>query len=220
MVFVAFKTLSEHEFNTISKSFTPIISGQGQGEINIFRRHRPVQNTRGHGLMSILGQIGRKALPFIKEFFLPSAKELGKNVLSDVIAGKSFKSSLKTRGKESLKDVGRRIVKGTSSSSKRRIASILKRKKRLGINRLRRSRRHKGKGRRRGRRTTKNGEKNGKNLSKKKKNKKKKYGQGRRKADRSGRKNKRRISRSKKSLMGKARCSRRRAPSCAKDIFS
>merc|ERR1712239_83021 len=98
------------------------------------------------------------ALPFIKEHFLPSAKELGKNVLSDVIAGKSFKSSLKTRGKQSLKDVGRRIVKGTSS--KRRVASILKRKKRLGINRLRR-RRRKGKGR-------KNGKKK-KNLSKKKK---------------------------------------------------
>ena len=207
MVFIGFKTLSEHEFNTISKSFTPIISGQGQGEINIFRRHRP--NTRGHGLMSILGQIGRKALPFIKEFFLPSAKELGKNVLSDVIAGKSFKSSLKTRGKQSLKDVGRRIVKG--SSSKRRLASILKRKKRLGINRLRR-RRRKGKGR-------KNGKNKKKNLSKKKKNKKKKYGQGRRKGNSSGRKTKRRISRSKKSLMGKAKCSRRRSPSCPRDIF-
>merc|ERR1711895_47906 len=104
--------------------------------------------------------------PFIKEFFLPSAKELGKNVLSVVIAGKSFKSSLKTRGKQSLKDVGRRIVKGTSS--KKRLASKLKRKKRLAINRLRRRRRRgKGKGRKNG--------KNKKNLSKKKKNKKKKY---------------------------------------------
>ena len=156
MVFVAFKPLSEHEFNTLSKSYTPIITGQGQGEINIFRRYRPVQNTRGHGLMSILGQIGRKALPFIKEYFLPSAKELGKNVLSDVIAGKSFKSSLKTRGKQSLKDVGQRIVKG--SSSKRRMASLLKRKKRLAINRLRRHRRRKvkGKGIKRRRRKTKN----------------------------------------------------------------
>ena len=212
MVFIGFKTLSEHEFNTISKSFTPIISGQGQGEINIFRRHRRLRNTRGHGLMSILGQIGRKALPFIKEYFLPSAKELGKNVLSDVIAGKSFKSSLKTRGKQSLKDVGRRIVKGTSS--KRRVASILKRKKRLGVNRLRRRRRRGGPRKGKGMRKKKN-------LSKKKKNKKKKYGQGRRKgAKGSARKTKRRISRSKKSLMGKAKCSRRRSPSCPKDIFS
>ena len=216
MVFVAFKPLSEHEFNTLSKSYTPIITGQGQGEINIFRRYRPVQNTRGHGLMSILGQIGRKALPFIKEYFLPSAKELGKNVLSDVIAGKSFKSSLKTRGKQSLKDVGQRIVKG--SSSKRRMASLLKRKKRLAINRLRRHRRRKvkGKGIKRRRKT--------KNLKKNKKNKKNTArGQGRHKPNRSAkrrRKTKRRISRTKKSLMGKAKCSRRRSPSCPKDIFS
>merc|ERR1711872_1175931 len=151
------------EFNTLSKSYTPIITGQGQGEINIFRRYRPVRNTWGHGLMSILGQIGRKALPFIKEYFLPSAKELGKNVLSDVIAGKSFKSSLKTRGKQSLKDVGQRIVKG--SSSKRRMASLLKRKKRLAINRLRRRRRRKvkGKGIKRRRRKTKNLKKKEKN---------------------------------------------------------
>ena len=216
MVFVAFKPLSEHEFNTLSKSYTPIITGQGQGEINIFRRYRPVQNTRGHGLMSILGQIGRKALPFIKEYFLPSAKELGKNVLSDVIAGKSFKSSLKTRGKQSLKDVGQRIVKG--SSSKRRMASLLKRKKRLAINRLRRHRRRKvkGKGIKRRRKT--------KNLKKNKKNKKNTArGQGRHKPNHSAkrrRKTKRRISRTKKSLMGKAKCSRRRSPSCPKDIFS
>ena len=214
MVFVAFKPLSEHEFNTLSKSYTPIITGQGQGEINIFRRYRPVRNTRGHGLMSILGQIGRKALPFIKEYFLPSAKELGKNVLSDVIAGKSFKSSLKTRGKQSLKDVGQRIVKG--SSSKRRMASLLKRKKRLAINRLRRHRRRKvkGKGIKRRRRKTKNLKKNKKNTAR---------GHGRHKSNRSAkrrRKTKRRISRSKKSLMGKAKCSRRRSPSCPKDIFS
>merc|ERR1711989_166059 len=132
--------------------------------------------------MSILGQIGRKALPFIKEYFLPSAKELGKNVLSDVIAGKSFKSSLKTRGKQSLKDVGRRIVKGTSS--KRRVATILKRKKILGINRLRR-RRRKGRGRT-------NGKNKKKILAKRKKIRKKKYGQGRRKGNSSGRKTKRR----------------------------
>ena len=212
MVFVAFKPLSEHEFNTLSKSYTPIITGQGQGEINIFRRYRPVRNTRGHGLMSILGQIGRKALPFIKEYFLPSAKELGKNVLSDVIAGKSFKSSLKTRGKQSLKDVGQRIVKG--SSSKRRMASLLKRKKRLAINRLRRRRKVKGKGIKRRRRKTKNLKKNKKNTAR---------GHGRHKSNRSAkrrRKTKRRISRSKKSLMGKAKCSRRRSPSCPKDIFS
>ena len=66
MVIIAFKTLSEQEFNSISNSFSPIISGQGQGDINIFRRYRANRLTRGRGLLSILGQIGRRALPFLK----------------------------------------------------------------------------------------------------------------------------------------------------------
>ena len=78
MVVIAFKTLSEQEFNAISNSFSPIISGQGQGDINIFRRFRSNRLSRGRGLLSILSQIGRKALPFLKEWVLPSAKKYGK----------------------------------------------------------------------------------------------------------------------------------------------
>ena len=111
MVLIAFKTLSEQEFNSISNSFSPIISGHGQGDINVFRRYKPNRVTRGQGLLSILSQIGKRALPFLKEWVLPSAKEYGKNVLSDVIGGKTLKSSLKSRGKESLQNLGQRIVK-------------------------------------------------------------------------------------------------------------
>ena len=143
MVLIAFKTLSEQEFNSISNSFSPIISGQGQGDINIFRRNRHNGLARGHGLLSILSQIGRKALPFLKEWVLPSAKEYGKNVLSDVISGKTLKSSLKTRGKESLQNIGQRFMKG--QGSKRRKLSALMRKKKLALKRLRHAA-HKGKG--------------------------------------------------------------------------
>ena len=108
MVLIAFKTLSEQEFNSISNSFSPIISGHGQGDINVFRRYKPNRVTRGQGLLSILSQIGKRALPFLKEWVLPSAKEYGKNVLTDVISGKTLKSSLKSRGKESLQNIGKK----------------------------------------------------------------------------------------------------------------
>ena len=143
MVLIAFKTLSEQEFNSISNSFSPIISGHGQGDINIFRRNRHNGLARGQGLLSILSQIGRKALPFLKEWVLPSAKEYGKNVLSDVVGGKTLKSSLKTRGKESLQNIGQRFMKG--QGSKRRKLSALMRKKKLALKRLRHAA-HKGKG--------------------------------------------------------------------------
>merc|ERR1712215_361703 len=86
----------------------------------------------------ILSQIGKRALPFLKEWVLPSAKEYGKNVLTDVISGKTLKSSLKSRGKESLQNIGKKIM---GSGSRKRKASTLKRKK---LKRLRRTT-HKGK---------------------------------------------------------------------------
>ena len=130
MVIIAFKTLSEQDFNALSNSFSPIISGQGQGDINIFRRYRNNKLSRGRGLWSILSQVGRKALPFLRKWVLPSAKEYGKNVLSDDMAGRVLKSSLKTRGKESLKKIGSRIVKGKGSKKRRkRLSTLMKRKK-------------------------------------------------------------------------------------------
>ena len=210
MVLIAFKTLSEQEFNSISNSFSPIISGQGQGDINIFRRYRPNRLTRGQGLLSILSQIGKRALPFLKEWVLPSAKEYGKNFLSDVIGGKTFKSSLKSRGKESLQNLRQRIVKGRGSKKR---MTLMRRKKR-GLKRLRRT-------------TNKGGERLKKNSMKKEYLKRKKILWGSkkrtpRKIGGSGRKNKRikKVARSKRSLMRKSSCSRKKTSSCPKDIFS
>merc|ERR1712055_178759 len=123
----------------------PIISGEGQGDINIFRRYRNNKLSRGRGLWSILSQVGRRALPFLKEWVLPSAREYGKNVLSDVMAGRALKSSLKTRGKESLKNIGSRIVTGKGSKKRRKRLSALMKRKKLSLKR-RRHRIQKGKG--------------------------------------------------------------------------
>ena len=119
MVLIAFKTFNEQEFNSISNFFSPIISGQGQGDINIFRRYRPNTLTRGQEILSILSQIGKRSLPFLKEWILPSAREYGKNVLADVIGGKSLKSSLKSGGKKSLKNLSHRIVRGRGSKKRK-----------------------------------------------------------------------------------------------------
>ena len=145
MVIIAIKTLSEQDFNALSNSFSPIISGEGQGDINIFRRYRNNKLSRGRGLWSILSQVGRRALPFLKEWVLPSAREYGKNVFSDVMAGRALKSSLKTRGKESLKNIGSRIVTGKGSKKRRKRLSALMKRKKLSLKRRRRIIR-KGKG--------------------------------------------------------------------------
>ena len=58
---------------------------------------------RGHGLGSILGGLFRRALPFLSS----GAKILGQqamNVASDMIDGKAFQDSAKSRLKEGIKN--------------------------------------------------------------------------------------------------------------------
>ena len=72
---------------------------QSGGEVPVFYGAR---TQRGHGLGSILGGLFRRALPFVSS----GAKILGQqatNVISDMIDGKSFQDSAKSRLKEDIK---------------------------------------------------------------------------------------------------------------------
>ena len=72
---------------------------QNGGEVPVFYGAR---TQRGHGLGSILGGLFRRALPFLSS----GAKILGQqamNVASDMIDGKSFQDSAKSRLKEGIK---------------------------------------------------------------------------------------------------------------------
>ena len=72
---------------------------QSGGEVPVFYGAR---TQRGHGLGSILGGLFRRALPFLSS----GAKILGQqamNVASDMIDGKSFQDSAKSRLKEGIK---------------------------------------------------------------------------------------------------------------------
>ena len=107
MVLTPFIPLSQNEFEILIRNQNRLlVSGQGHSDINIFRRYRPT--IRGQGVLSFLSKYGRYALPFFKKFIMPSAKDFSKNVASDMIGGSSLKSSLKNRGKQSLKDIGKK----------------------------------------------------------------------------------------------------------------
>ena len=112
---VKHNTLSEKEFLHLLKSgsvggFDGVVTrANGLEDINIFRRHGVA---RGSGWFSnIFSKYGPKVLPFLKKYIFPSAKQFGKDVISDMVSGDtSLKQSLKNRGKESLKNVGKNIV--------------------------------------------------------------------------------------------------------------
>ena len=72
---------------------------QSGGEVPVFYS---ASTQRGHGLGSILGELFRRGLPFLSS----GAKILGQqamNVASDMIDGKSFQDSAKSRLKEGIK---------------------------------------------------------------------------------------------------------------------
>ena len=87
----------------------------------------------------------QKGLTILKRMGATVGDTVRKKVLSDVMACRALKSSLKTRGKESLKNIGRRIVTGKGSKKRRKRLSTLMKRKKLSLRRRRR-RIRKGKG--------------------------------------------------------------------------
>lgn len=88
-----------------ARPISPLYTQYG-GTMNVFRGRR---SQRGHGIGGVLKGLFRSAMPLIKK----GAKSLGKialetgvQVANDVMSGKKFKSSLKTRGKQA----GRKLI--------------------------------------------------------------------------------------------------------------
>lgn len=85
--------------------------GGGTDDIRIFNSSR--RYTRGGGIFSFLSGIARRAAPFIMRTLAPAALSLGQNVLDDINNDKqTFKQSLKKRGIETLKGVGKQMIGG------------------------------------------------------------------------------------------------------------
>ena len=144
---VGYKPLDERAFlerlkYDVDDSLT---MGNGLGDINIFRKHKL---HRGTGLFSdIVLKYGKKILPYLQKYLWPAAKQFGQNVARDVMSGdETLKKSLKRRGKQSLANIGSKILSGEGKRSrkllKRRAKTKLqKRKKKTKAGRKKNTRR-------------------------------------------------------------------------------
>jgi len=93
--------------------------GGGLDDIQTFKS--PVIYQRGAGILSILGGIARKAIPFIVRNVLPPALNMGSRVLDDVSSGKKkIRESLREHGLAALSDVGNRVMRGGQRKTKRK----------------------------------------------------------------------------------------------------
>ena len=102
---------TRHEFDFLFLEHHPRVGG-GLDDISIFIPPPTQRSRRGGGLFSTLGGLAKKALPFLWRSVAPEAARLGRDVLGDVLEGKKFRESLKTRGVSALKNVGSRLVRG------------------------------------------------------------------------------------------------------------
>ena len=108
---VAYTPLDEKEFqNSIHYAGNHISIGNGPGDITIFRKYKL---NKGHGaITNAILKHGKRILPYLKQYLWPTAKQFGKDVAMDMLSGETtLKNSLKKRGKQSIRDVGKRYLK-------------------------------------------------------------------------------------------------------------
>jgi len=92
---------------------------------------------RGHGIGSVLGSLGRIALPFLKgigSYLGRRALSTGVDIGTDLLSGKSFKQSAKTRLSEGARgivgDVVNKLQSGSGRKRKRQTKKECKKGKR------------------------------------------------------------------------------------------
>ena len=126
MVKIALKVLSEQEFvDILNNQFNGLLNGGSLEDIDIFRVPRR-HSLHGSGFLDIISSIGKFVLPAVKRLIVPTAAEFAHGVIDDFAQGKSIKSSMKTRGKEGLKKIGSKILRG-KGIVKRRVKKNVKR---------------------------------------------------------------------------------------------
>lgn len=103
------------------------VRGGGLGDIRVFTPPPITQRgKRGGGIFTLLSGLAKRAVPFIMRTIAPEAIQMGKALVGDLMEGRRVRESLKSRGKQALKGVGRRMVGG---GSRKKIRKVTKRKK-------------------------------------------------------------------------------------------
>ena len=128
---VAYITPTVRDFEIILSN--GISRGGKLSDIRYLRNPQIYQ--RGSGILSFLGGLARKTIPFLMEHILPEAGNLYRNVGRDLNDGRSIRSAMKKHGIRALKNVGKRVLGGKKKKKKGKISKkpVKKRTKRPAI---------------------------------------------------------------------------------------
>ena len=112
---VAYITPSVRDFEIILSD--GLIRGGKLSDIRYLRNPRVYQ--RGSGILSFLGGLARKTIPFLLQHILPEAGNLYRNVSRYLNEGKSARTAMKKHGINALKNVGKRVLGGKKRKNSR-----------------------------------------------------------------------------------------------------
>ena len=103
---VAYIAPSTHHFDEVFGEYN---RGGGLSDIKIYKNS---YNKRGGSLFGVLGRSFKSAIPFIKSLILPEIGNFTKNLMDDISQNISPKQSIKSNLKKSVKNVGKKIIRG------------------------------------------------------------------------------------------------------------
>lgn len=102
------------------------------GALHEIQVYKPPYYNRGAGLFSVLSNIVRGSIPFLKSIILPEFGSFTKNVTSDVSNGIPLKESVKDNMGKSIRNIGRRVVnRGGGKRKKKNKTRALPRRKKM-----------------------------------------------------------------------------------------
>ena len=120
---VAFLPPSEEEFLRLFANNG--LKGAGFSDIRTPQFYPPNRShQRGAGFFSTLANIAKSAAPFLIRNIAPSAMHFASGVFDDLSTGnRKLKDSLKKRGIDAVKEIGRRVMKGGGRKKKKKARS-------------------------------------------------------------------------------------------------
>ena len=90
--------------------------GAGLDDIRVYKR-------RGGSILGFLGRAFKYAIPFVKNLIMPEIGGFTNKVLDDVSQNVPLRESMKRNFKSSVKNIGRRVVRGGGKSRKKPLKS-------------------------------------------------------------------------------------------------
>merc|ERR1712074_358938 len=124
---IPYKTPTVDQFD---RYFNPNYINRGGG-LNDIKVYKPHHYAKGGSIFSFLSGVFKRAIPFLRGVMLPEVGEFARNFTADVGNNVPLRDNVKKNLMRSVKNVGRKLVKGGARKNinKKRVNTTKKKKR-------------------------------------------------------------------------------------------